>query len=232
MIRIERLTKTFRGIRAVDDVTFEVQPREILGLLGPNGAGKSTLVGMMLGLIRADAGAVWIRGVSVQRDRPRALRGVGAVLESAACDPHLTGWQNVARLASWSGGAPADAIARAADFVGLTGRIHDPAGTYSRGMRLRLALAQALVPQPEVLVLDEPLEGLDPAAIRDVRALVARLRDEWAVTVVFSSHLLGEVERLCDRVAVLDAGRLALLGACRDGGDGLEARYLAAVERR
>lgn len=234
MIRIDRLSKTFRGARAVDDVSLAVGAGEILGVLGPNGAGKSTLLGMLLGLVRPERGEVFIRNVSVQRDRARALRGVGATFETAGCHAHLSGWQNLALLAAWSGGASAADVARAAAFVGLSDRIHDRAGTYSRGMRLRLAIAQALVPRPDLVVLDEPLEGLDPAGIRDLRGLVARLRDEWGATVVLSSHLLTEVERMCDRVAILMDGRLVLVTSGRGDGAGgdLEARYFAAIEGR
>jgi ABC-2 type transport system ATP-binding protein len=231
MIRIDRLSKTFRGVRAVDDVSLDVERGEILGMLGPNGAGKSTLLGMLLGLVRPDRGEVFVRGVSVQRNRRLALRGVGATFEGAGCHPHLSGWQNLACLAAWSGGAaPAD-VARAAAFVGIADRIHDRVGTYSRGMRLRLAIAQALVPRPDLVVMDEPMEGLDPAGIRDLRELVVRIRDEWDATVVLSSHLLPEVERTCDRAAVLRSGRLVLLTACRGAG-ALEASYFAAIEGR
>jgi ABC-2 type transport system ATP-binding protein len=232
MIRLEHVTKSFRGRRALDDVTLEIRAGEICGLLGHNGAGKSTLIGVVLGQVFADAGEVSVRGVSVRRDRVRALRAVGATFESPAFYEHMSGWENLALLASFSGGATRAELSAAAEFAGLAPRIDEPVRRYSRGMRLRLALAQALLPRPEIVVLDEPMEGLDPLGIRDTRLLIRRLRDEWGATVLFSSHLLGEVEALCERVAILHEGCLVFDGDWR--GDvakprALEECYLAAI---
>jgi ABC-2 type transport system ATP-binding protein len=230
MIELDHLTKTYHGRRAVDDVSLTIGAGEIVGLLGPNGAGKSTLLGMLLGLLRPDAGEARIHGVSVQRDRARALRGVGGAFGAAAFHPHLSGWQNLARLASWSGGAPCAEIERAVDFVGLADRIHERTRAYSRGMLLRLTLAQALVPQPGAIVLDEPLEGLDPAGVCATRTLLGRIRDEWRASVVLSSHLLGEVEAICDRVAILHEGRLTFAGSVREATTPPERRWRLDVD--
>jgi ABC-2 type transport system ATP-binding protein len=231
MIRIEHLTKSFRGRPAVDDVSLEIPAGTITGLLGPNGAGKSTLIGMMLGQMRPNHGEVFIRDVSVQRDRAKSLRGVGAVSEAPGFHEEFSGWDNLAFLASLSGVVSEAEIQTAVEFVGLGNRIRDRVRDYSRGMRLRLGLAQALVPQPEVILLDEPLEGLDPAGIRDARELILRVRTEWKTTVLFSSHLLAEVKRLCDAVAILNHGRMAFSGTCQRDGEKLEACYLAAVAK-
>lgn len=229
MIHIRNLTKTYRGRAAVDDVTLELPAGSITALLGPNGAGKSTLIGMMLGQIQPDAGEVLIDGVSVQKDRVAALRRIGATFEAPGFHGELTGWENLAFLAGLSGPVSTDALREAAEFVGLGARIAEKVCTYSRGMRLRLALAQALVPKPAVIILDEPMEGLDPAGIRDTREIIRRMRTEYGATILLSSHLLGEVSELCDFVAVLCRGKLALATASTGNSAELEAAYLNTV---
>jgi ABC-2 type transport system ATP-binding protein len=229
MINVQNLSKRFRGRVALDDVSFAVEKGTITGLLGPNGAGKSTLIGTLLGQVRPTAGDVLIRGVSVHRQRTRALQRVGAVFEAPGFYPQFTGRQNLACLASLSGAVSDAEIEDAARFVGLRERIDDPARDYSRGMRLRLALAQALVPRPEVVLLDEPMEGLDPAGIRDARELIARIRAEFGATILFSSHLLKEVDQLCDRIVILNRGKVAFAGPWNGDARSLEAHYLAAI---
>lgn len=217
MVEIDSLSKSFTpGRLAVDGVSFTVRRGEIFGLLGHNGAGKSTLLGCTLGMVYPDAGEVRIDGISVQRDRNRALRKVGAIFEAPAFYDYLSGWQNLKILAALSGFTDRAELARVVHLVNLTDRIRHPVGTYSHGMRQRLALAQALLPSPEVLLLDEPTDGLDPEGIREFREFVLRLRDERGMTILFNSHLLAEVELLCDRVAIIKRGRLLYTG---DGTD-------------
>jgi ABC-2 type transport system ATP-binding protein len=217
MVEIDAISKSFTpGRLAVDGVSFTVRRGEIFGLLGHNGAGKSTLLGCTLGMVYPDAGEVRIDGVSVQRDRNRALRKVGAIFEAPAFYDYLSGWQNLKILAALSGFTNRTEMARVVELVNLTDRIKNPVGTYSHGMRQRLALAQALLPSPEVLLLDEPTDGLDPEGIREFREFVLRLRDERGMTILFNSHLLAEVELLCDRVAIIKRGRLLYTG---DGAD-------------
>ena len=217
MVEIDAISKSFTpGRLAVDGVSFTVRRGEIFGLLGHNGAGKSTLLGCTLGMVYPDAGEVRIDGVSVQRDRNRALRKVGAIFEAPAFYDYLSGWQNLKILAALSGFTDRTELARVVELVNLTDRIKNPVGTYSHGMRQRLALAQALLPSPEVLLLDEPTDGLDPEGIREFREFVLRLRDERGMTILFNSHLLAEVELLCDRVAIIKRGRLLYTG---DGTD-------------
>ena len=213
MVEIDAISKTFTKERkAVDAVSFTVRKGEIFGLLGHNGAGKSTLLGCMLGMVYPDQGEVRIDGISVQRERNRALRKVGAIFEAPAFYDYLSGWQNLKILAALSGFTDRTEISRVVDLVNLTDRIKHPVGTYSHGMRQRLALAQALLPSPEVLLLDEPTDGLDPEGIREFRDFVLRLRDERGMTILFNSHLLAEVELLCDRVAIIKRGRLLYTG--------------------
>jgi ABC-2 type transport system ATP-binding protein len=212
MIRIEQLTKAFKGKPALRGISLQVERGEIYGLLGHNGAGKSTTFGIMLGQVYPDAGEVFIDGISVQRHRARALTKIGAIFEAPGFYDYLSGWRNLEILTSYSARVPKAEIAEAVEIVGLTSRIRDPVRTYSHGMRQRLALAQALLPAPELVMLDEPTEGLDPEGIHEIRELIQRLNRERGLTVIFSSHLLAEVEQLCTRVAILHQGRLLFQG--------------------
>lgn len=212
MIELRNLTKSFRGKPALRSLSLKVPRGEIFGLLGHNGAGKSTAFGILLGQIYPDAGEAWIEGISVQRDRARALARVGAIFETPGFYDYLSGWRNLEILAHYSGRVARHEIMQAVDIVGLGARIHDPVRVYSHGMRQRLALAQALIPTPELVLLDEPTEGLDPEGIHEMRELIQKLNRERGLTVILSSHLLSEIEQLCDRVAVLNQGRLIFDG--------------------
>ncbi len=207
MIELKNLSKSFKGRPALHDFSLTVERGEIFGLLGHNGAGKSTSFGIMLGQVFPDSGEAFIDGVSVQRERARALSRIGAIFEAPAFYDYLSGWQNLEILTSYSALVPAAEIAGAVEIVGLTSRIHDKVRTYSHGMRQRLGLAQALLPAPELVLLDEPTEGLDPEGIHEIRGLILKLNRERGLTVLFSSHLLSEVEQLCDHVAILNRGR-------------------------
>jgi ABC-2 type transport system ATP-binding protein len=207
ILRLENVSMAYRGRVALAAVSFGVRRGEIVALLGPNGAGKSTLFATVLGHLRPTRGTVLIRGVAVARDRRRALAGVGAVLDAPAFHEHLSGWENLARLVSYAIAPDTDALRDAVRFVGIESRIDDRVGTYSSGMRQRLALAQALVPAPDLLLLDEPADGLDPEGVDIVHSLVGRVAAERGVAVVIASHLLAELEPVCTRVAILDGGR-------------------------
>jgi ABC-2 type transport system ATP-binding protein len=212
MLTATNLHKDFNGKPALADVSFHVRRGEIFGLLGHNGAGKSTSLGIILGMVMPDKGDVTIDGVSVLRDRSRALRKVGAIFEAPAFYDYLSGWENLKILMSYSGGFDAAAARAVVDRVGLTKRISSKVRTYSHGMRQRLALAQALLPEPEVLLLDEPTDGLDPEGIKWFRDFILNLREERGMTVLFNSHLLSEVELMCDRVAILREGKRVFEG--------------------
>ncbi len=206
------LHKKFAGKPALTDVSFHVKKGEIYGLLGHNGAGKSTSLGIILGMVMPDQGDVTIGGISVLNHRSRALAKVGAIFEAPAFYDYLSGWENLRILMSYSGGFDAEAARIVIDRVGLTKRVHSKVRTYSHGMRQRLALAQALLPEPEVLLLDEPTDGLDPEGIKWFRDFILDLRDERGMTVLFNSHLLAEVELMCDRVAILREGKRVFEG--------------------
>lgn len=207
MLEIDHLRKSFGSKPALEDVSFRVEKGQIYGLLGHNGAGKSTTLGIILGMVMPDAGDVRIDGISVLHDRSRALRKCGAIFEAPAFYDYLSGWDNLRILMGYSCRFDPRAAGEVVERVGLEKRIHSKVRTYSHGMRQRLALAQSLLPEPEVLLLDEPTDGLDPEGIKWFRDFILRLRDERGMTVLFNSHLLAEVELMCDRVAILREGR-------------------------
>jgi len=212
MLEVTGLWKSFGGKPALEDVSFKVEKGEIFGLLGHNGAGKSTSLGIILGMVAADRGEVDIGGVSVVKDRAKALRKVGAIFEAPSFYDYLSGWENLRLLMSYTCPFDAAAAREVVERVGLTKRIHSKVRTYSHGMRQRLALAQSLLPEPEVLLLDEPTDGLDPEGIKWFRDFILGLRDERGTTVLFNSHLLSEVELMCDRVAILRQGKRVFEG--------------------
>jgi ABC-2 type transport system ATP-binding protein len=212
VLQTEKLTKKYKRRVAVDGLTLAVRRGDIYGFLGQNGAGKSTTIRMALGLVRPTSGRALLLGHDMQRHSHRALARTGAIVEAPAFYDNFTGWQNLRMFASMSGGAERRRMEAMLDLVGLGSRAYDPVRTYSHGMRQRLGIAQALLPNPELVILDEPTDGLDPQGIREVRLLVRRLRDELGLTVMLSSHLLHEVEQLCNRVAIVDRGRLLFEG--------------------
>ncbi|MFM2198184.1 MAG: hypothetical protein RLZZ505_1616 [Verrucomicrobiota bacterium] len=216
MLEARGLTKAFGGKPALRDVSFKLEKGEIYGLLGHNGAGKSTSLGIILGMVAPDGGEVFIDGVSVQKDRSKALRKVGAIFEAPAFYDYMSGWENLKILMSYSGGFDEKAAREVVERVGLTKRITSKVRTYSHGMRQRLALAQSLLPEPELLLLDEPTDGLDPEGIKWFRDFILGLREEKGMTVLFNSHLLAEVEIMCDRVAILREGQRVFEGSVKD----------------
>lgn len=205
---LARFVKSASGIVALDDVSLEIRKGEIFGLLGPNGAGKSTLIKAVTGLVIPDSGSVTLEGTDVVKEKEKFMSKVGAQIETPVFFNKQTGMWNLRYLAGLQGGLPEQRIRDIVDLVGLTDRINSRVGTYSMGMRQRLGIAQAIMHKPELLVLDEPINGLDPDGIAQVRDLIRRLRDEYGTTVLFSSHILGEMQTLCDRVAFLSKGRL------------------------
>src|SRR5260221_8074165 len=213
MIQLTNLQKKFGARLAVNDLTLTVPRGEIFGLLGHNGAGKSTAIGMMLGQVWPTSGEVKVCGHDVTRHRARALHKVGAIFETPAFYDYLSGWTNLEILSHYTAPTSNERIREVVDWVGLTGREQSKVKTYSHGMRARLALAQALLPGPELLILDEPSDGLDPEGIHEMRQTVLRLHRELGLTILFSSHLLTEVEQLCTRIAVMNQGQKVFEGS-------------------
>ena len=212
LIALRGVTKRFRGRLAVDDLTLEVPAGEIYGLLGHNGAGKSTAIGMMLGQVWPTRGEVRVCGHDVMLRRTLALRQVGAIFESPAFYDYLSGWRNLEILSHYTAPTSRQRLQEVIDWVGLTGRERSIVRTYSHGMRARLALAQALLPQPTLLILDEPGDGLDPEGIHEMRETILRLHRELGLTILLSSHLLNEVEQLCTQIGVIRKGRKVFEG--------------------
>ncbi|MGO8700799.1 MAG: ABC transporter ATP-binding protein [Limisphaerales bacterium] len=213
MIDLQNVHKRFGRRLAVEDLTLRVPAGEVFGLLGHNGAGKSTAIGMMLGQVWPTSGEVRLCGHDVTRDRRGALGKVGAIFETPVFYDYLSAWRNLEILSHYTAPTPPRRIQEVIEWVGLAGREHGLVRTYSHGMKTRLALAQALLPSPEMLILDEPGDGLDPEGIHEMRQTILRLRRELGLTILLSSHLLSEVEQLCTRLAVLNQGRKVFEGS-------------------
>ena len=206
MIELRKLGKQFGQRWAVKELDLTVPRGEIFGLLGHNGAGKSTSIGMMLGQVWPTTGEVRVCGHEVTTHRQEALMKVGAIFETPVFYDFLSGWRNLEILSQYTAPTPPERLREVIEWVGLTGRERGKVRTYSHGMRSRLALAQALLPHPELLILDEPSDGLDPEGIHEMRLTIQRLRTELGLTILLSSHLLNEVEQLCTRIAVMNQG--------------------------
>ncbi|MHB8584447.1 MAG: ABC transporter ATP-binding protein [Thermoplasmatota archaeon] len=213
-IRIYGLAKSFGPIRALDGVTFEVPRGSVYGFLGPNGAGKTTTLGILTGLLSADAGSASILGADVATDLPGALAVIGALVEEPAFYPNLTARGNLRVLAEIMG-TPRDAVDPALEKAGLAHAADQRYRGYSQGMRRRLGLAAALLPDPEVLILDEPTNGLDPAGQVEVRSILAGLAKRGR-TVLLSSHLLHDVQTTCTHAAILRKGKVVAEGTMED----------------
>jgi ABC-2 type transport system ATP-binding protein len=202
-----RLTKHYGDRPAVTDLDMEVRSGQVFGFLGPNGAGKTTTIRMALGLIRPTAGTIELLGAELTPHRTRALARVGALIEAPALYLYLSGRDNLRAVAGVLGGVPKARLDEVLELVGLSDRQRDRVSTYSLGMKQRLGVAIALLDDPELLLLDEPANGLDPAGIVEMRDLLRGLA-ALGKTVFISSHVLAEVQQICDRVAIIDQGRL------------------------
>jgi lantibiotic transport system ATP-binding protein len=212
VIEITGLARRFGTVQALDGVNLSVPQGSVYGFLGPNGAGKTTTIRIVLGLLRAQAGEVRLLGHPIPGERLRALRRVGTLVESPSLYPHLTGYENLELLRRMIDATPTQ-VERALSIVGLAS--HDanrPVRGYSQGMRQRLGIAMALLPVPELLILDEPTNGLDPAGIREMRELIRRMPQQDGVTVFLSSHLLSEIEQLATHIGIIDRGRVIFEG--------------------
>jgi ABC-2 type transport system ATP-binding protein len=211
-IEVEGLTKHFGERTALANLDLAVPRRSAFGFLGPNGAGKTTLIRMLLGLTQASSGTMRLLGLPVPEQRGRALARIGAIVEEPRFHPFLTGRENLSIVAAARERRAHTRIDEVLRRVGLSERADDRVKSYSLGMRQRLGVARALLGDPELLILDEPTNGLDPAGIREFRQMIRGFVDEGR-TVLLSSHLLDEVERICDHVAIVDQGRVLIQGS-------------------
>ncbi|MFB8372591.1 ABC transporter ATP-binding protein [Paenibacillus taichungensis] len=208
VVRLQGVSKIISSRSLVSDLTLDISPGQVFGFLGPNGAGKTTTIRMMVGLMSISQGDIIISGHSVKNEFEQAIAQVGAIVENPEMYKFLTGYQNLIHFARMSPGITKERIAETIERVGLTARIHDKVKTYSLGMRQRLGVAQAILHKPKLLVLDEPTNGLDPQGIRELRDYLRQLCQEEGITVFVSSHLLSEMELMCDTVAIIQNGKL------------------------
>ena len=202
-IQLKHVSKYFGKRKVVDDLSFTTQTGEVFGFLGPIGAGKTTTIKMLVGLIGIDEGSISVCGNDVTKDFEKALANIGGIVENPEMYRYMTGYQNLKQYARMRKGITAQRINQVVELVGLSNRIHEKVSKYSLGMRQRLGVAQALLHHPKVLVLDEPTNGLDPAGIRQLRDILRNLAHTEDICVLVSSHLMSEMQLMCDRVAIL-----------------------------
>ncbi|MBS4171689.1 ABC transporter ATP-binding protein [Bacillus sp. FJAT-49736] len=207
-LEVKDLRKTIGKKEIIKGISFQLFRGEVFGFLGPNGAGKTTTIRMLVGLIRPTSGTILISGKNVQTDFKEAMRNLGCIVENPELYPYLSGWENLEYFARMDPSISPNRLQEVTDLVGLTERIHDRVGTYSLGMRQRLGIAQALLGNPHLLILDEPTNGLDPAGIREMREFIRFLAKNEGLSVLVSSHLLSEIQLLCDRVAIVLNGEI------------------------
>ncbi|OBZ08949.1 bacitracin ABC transporter ATP-binding protein [Bacillus sp. FJAT-27264] len=217
--RLQGVTKKIGSKTLVSDLTLDIPAGQIFGFLGPNGAGKTTTIRMMVGLISISRGDILICGRSIKDHFEEAVSHVGAIVENPEMYKFLTGYQNLRQYARMVSGVTKQRIDEVIKLVGLDNRIHDKVKTYSLGMRQRLGVAQALLHRPKLLILDEPTNGLDPQGIRELRDYLRRLCQQEGTTVFVSSHLLSEMELMCDSVAIIQNGRLVDVRQLKNVGD-------------
>lgn len=205
ILECQNLCKSFGKKQILKNVSFEIDEKDILAFIGPNGSGKTTTIKLILGLQNIDSGSVKINGYDVEKDFVKSIERVGAIVENPDTYMYLSGWQNLKLVANLYKGVTDDDLKTIVKTVGLENRIHDKVSKYSLGMRQRLGIARALINKPNLLVLDEPTNGLDPEGIKDLRILLKRLAKE-GMGILISSHNLAELESFCNKVLIIDNG--------------------------
>ncbi|MBN2259238.1 MAG: ABC transporter ATP-binding protein [Clostridiales bacterium] len=208
ILSIKDIKKNIKKKSIIKGISFEIKAGEVLGFLGPNGAGKSTSLRMIVGLTRPSSGEISICGHSIRHNNIQAMKNVGCIIENPDLYDYLSGLKNLQMLAAMTPNITQNDIMQAISLVGMENRIKDKVSTYSMGMKQRLGIAQALMHHPKLLVLDEPMNGLDPEGIYKLRTLIQRLAKEENVAALISSHLISEVQLLCDRVVIINNGLL------------------------
>ncbi|WIY63202.1 ABC transporter ATP-binding protein [Bacillus arachidis] len=216
ILNVQNLTKKIGRRTLVNQISFDAQKGEILGLLGPNGAGKTTTIKMIVGLISKTSGTVTINKKDTSKDFKEAMKDVGVIVENPDLYKFLSGYDNLLHFSRMTPNIPKERLDVVVSLVGLEKSIHNKVSTYSLGMKQRLALAIAFVHKPALLILDEPTNGLDPQGIRDLRFHLKQLATEEKVAIVVSSHLMAEMEMMCDRIAIIDKGNLVGIHDIKD----------------
>ncbi len=205
---VKNLQKKIGKKEIIKKISFELKQGEVFGFLGPNGAGKTTTIRMLVGLIKPTSGEISICGHRLQDNFTKAIRNIGCIVENPELYPYLSGWENLQQFARMVPEINEARINEVIALVGLQNRIHDLVKTYSLGMRQRLGIAQALLGKPKVLILDEPTNGLDPVGIREMREFIRTLAEQDQISILVSSHLLSEIQLMCDRVAIISKGEI------------------------
>lgn len=209
ILKVENLTKKMGRRTVIDGISFEAYAGEVFGFLGPNGAGKTTTIKMIAGLLDPDEGRIRVAGYDTRRQFEKAMEQIGGVVENPELYKYMTGLQNLRQYQRIRPGVTDERVREAVEFVGMSKRIHEKVRRYSLGMKQRLGVAQAILSRPRLLILDEPTNGLDPAGIRDLRDMLVSLAHEQGVCVFVSSHLLSEMQMMCDRVGIIVNGKIA-----------------------
>ncbi len=207
-LRLENVQKKIGKKEIIKNVSLTVNEGEVYGFIGPNGAGKTTTIRLIVGLMKLTAGDIKVLGKSIKDDYKEAAKHIGAIVENPELYPFMTGMQNLRHFARMYDDVPEERIEEVIELVGLKKVIHGKVGKYSLGMRQRLGIAQAILHRPKVLILDEPTNGLDPAGMREIRNYIKKLAVEENVAVIISSHLLSEIELICDRIGIIKHGEL------------------------
>ncbi|QXE20921.1 ABC transporter ATP-binding protein [Clostridium sp. 001] len=213
VLLLDNVTKTIKGRKIIKGISFSMKQGEVMGFLGPNGAGKSTTLRMIVGLSKPTSGKIDICGYSITKNYVKAMSNVGCIIEGPDLYNYMSGIDNLKMLASMSRDVTEKDIINVVDLVGLKNRIKDKVSTYSLGMKQRLGIAQALMHNPKLLILDEPTNGLDPSGISELRNLVKQLASEKNISVLVSSHIISEIELMCDKVTIIKNGETVLKSA-------------------
>lgn len=227
VMQLKNVKKTIGKKPIIKGLNFDIYGGEVFGFLGPNGAGKTTTIRMMVGLMKMTEGDVIIKGHSINSDFKKAIHHVGGIVENPEMYPFMSGWKNLLHYSRMMPGISEDRIHEVVQLVGLEKRIKEKVGKYSLGMRQRLGIAQALLHKPSVLILDEPTNGLDPSGIREIRAYIRRLAEEEGVAVIVSSHILSEMEMMCDRIGIIKNGELISIQTVKDALEQTEEKEVA-----
>jgi ABC-2 type transport system ATP-binding protein len=216
VLKVENVTKIIKDKTLVDEVSFEVNEGEVFGFLGPNGAGKTTTIRMLVGLISPSKGNIEIAGYKIKTNFKQAMKQIGCIVENPELYGYLSGWENLVQFARMLNIKDEQKINEVVKLVNLTERIHEKVKNYSLGMKQRLGIAQALLGNPKLLILDEPTNGLDPAGIRELREFVHMLVKQRNISVFISSHLLSEIEMICDRVGIINKGKMVRVSTVKE----------------
>ncbi|WP_088071901.1 ABC transporter ATP-binding protein [Gottfriedia luciferensis] len=207
VLELNNINKTIKDQQIIKDISFELYKGEVLGLLGPNGSGKTTTMRMIVGLMGITSGEIYIKGHSIKNNFKESIKHIGAMIETPAFYPFYSGYKNLMYFSRMLEGVSKERVLEVIDLLGLSNAIHKKFSTYSLGMKQRLGIAQALLHNPSILILDEPTNGLDPAGVREIRDYLKRIAEVEQTAILLSSHLLSEIELICDRAIIIQNGQ-------------------------